>query len=111
MIKFQTVALQLYRKETPTYMFSQESPKRFKNAYFAEHLLMAAYETSFKNQVVTLDKLLLLSYLLRSIEKTSFIICIIESGQETKDTQFVVSVVILSRVTSRVVMSNLQVFI
>ena len=68
MIKFQTVALQLYRKETPTYMFSQESPKRFKNAYFAEHLLMAASETSFKNQVVTLDKLLLLSYLLRSIE-------------------------------------------
>ena len=42
---------------------------------------------------------------------TIFIFCIIGSGQETKDTQFVVSVVILSRVTSRVVMSNLQVFI
>ena len=42
---------------------------------------------------------------------TLFIPCITESGQETKDTQFVVSVVILSRVTSRVVMSNLQVFI
>ena len=42
---------------------------------------------------------------------TLFMFCIIESGQETKDTQFVVSVVILSRVTSRVVMSDLQVFI
>ena len=42
---------------------------------------------------------------------TLFIFCIIESGQETKDSQFVVSAVMLSRVTSRVVMSNLQVFI
>ena len=42
---------------------------------------------------------------------TLFIFSIIESEKETKDTQFVVSVVILSRVTSRVVMSNLQVFI
>ena len=31
-----------------------------------------------------------------------FIFCIIESGQETKGTQFVVGIVILSRVTSRV---------
>ena len=42
---------------------------------------------------------------------TLFIFCIIESGQKTKVAQFVVSVVILSRVTSRVIMSNLQVFI
>ena len=37
---------------------------------------------------------------------TLFIFSIIESEKETKDTQFVVSVVILSRVTSRVVISN-----
>ena len=42
---------------------------------------------------------------------TLFIFCTIESGQETKDTRFLVSAVILSLVTSRVVMSNLQVFI
>ena len=42
---------------------------------------------------------------------TLFIFCIIESEQETKDTQFVVSAVILSRVTNRVLMSNLLVFI
>ena len=52
-------------------------------------------------------------FLIRSAQSkiTLFIFCIIESGQETKDTQFVVSVVILSRVTSRALMSNLQVFI
>ena len=50
-------------------------------------------------------------FLIRSAQSkiTLFIFCIIESGQETKDTQFVVSVV--SYVTSRVVMPNSQVLI
>ena len=41
---------------------------------------------------------------------TLFIFCIIESWQEKKDTQFVVSVVILSRLASPFAMSDLQVF-